>query len=135
MLRTADSTSLRDRSFIEEMKADILRRAEEMSDDDEEAEDDVPYDVEIEEGGAIKIGGDGEESGEDVLDEIEEKSPSTPLNVETVLELAYIRDPKLFDRDSSTRKSKAREELRKQTGIYLHLRLFWSLADSFDSLE
>lgn len=40
----------------------------------------------------------------------------TPRSPETTLELAYIRDPKLFDRDASTRRSKARADLKAQTG-------------------
>jgi hypothetical protein len=43
------------------------------------------------------------------------KTPATP---EKVLELAYIRDPKLFDRDAQTRRSKGRDELKRQTGTY-----------------
>ena len=33
-----------------------------------------------------------------------------------MLELAYIQDPKLFDRDGQTRRSKARADLKAQTG-------------------
>lgn len=33
------------------------------------------------------------------------------------MELAYIRDPKLFDRDAQTRRSKARTDLKTQTGM------------------
>jgi activating signal cointegrator complex subunit 2 len=35
---------------------------------------------------------------------------------ETILELAYIENPKLFDRDANTRRSKARADLRLRTG-------------------
>ncbi|KAJ7927495.1 hypothetical protein B0H13DRAFT_2229247 [Mycena leptocephala] len=66
--RAMNDSVLRDRTFIEQMKADILRRAEEISDDEER-----------------KM-------------------------------LAYIRDPKLFDRDAQTRRGKAREDLKAQTG-------------------
>ena len=34
-----------------------------------------------------------------------------------MLEQAYIRDPKLFDRDGQTRRSKARADLKAQTGM------------------
>ena len=38
---------------------------------------------------------------------------------ETILELAYIRDPKLFDRDAQTRRSRGRQDLKSQTGACL----------------
>jgi activating signal cointegrator complex subunit 2 len=110
------------------MKADILRRAEAMSDDEEDEEEEMKvgggggkivilaYDVEdLDEAGNVKIGGDGEES-EDGEDEGDEEAVPKPQTPETILELAYIRDPKLFDRDAATRRSKAREELKLQTG-------------------
>lgn len=75
---------LQDRTFIEQMKADILRRAEEMSDSDEEEEDDalgggkpkpkgldVAFEDELDEEGAVKVRdgdpseGEGEESEDD----------------------------------------------------------------------
>jgi activating signal cointegrator complex subunit 2 len=89
------------------MKADILRRVEELSDDGEESdgegydEDDVVK---------VKLGGDGEESDEEGGD-----GPET-RDVETILELAYIAGPKQFDRDAQTRRSHAREKLKAQTG-------------------
>lgn len=46
----------------------------------------------------------------------------TPKGPETILELAYIRDPKLFDRDGQTRRGKARAELKTQTGTSTILR-------------
>jgi activating signal cointegrator complex subunit 2 len=36
--------------------------------------------------------------------------------VENILELAYIKDPKLFDRDAETRRSKTRQDLKAETG-------------------
>lgn len=101
------STIRRDRPEIERMKADILRRVEELSDGDEESygedydEDDVIK---------VKLGGDGEESDEEVGEGLETR------DVETILELAYIADPKQFDRDAQTRRSQGRAELRTQTG-------------------
>jgi hypothetical protein len=44
---------------------------------------------------------------------LQESKPNTP---ETILELAYIADPKVFDRDAQTKRSKARVDLRAQTG-------------------
>ncbi len=35
---------------------------------------------------------------------------------ETICEVAYLRDPKLFDRDGVTRRSKQRTDLKEQTG-------------------
>lgn len=89
------------------MKADILRRVEELSGEDEESdgegydEDDVVK---------IKLGGDGEESD----GEAEEKPEAR--DVETILEVAYIANPKQFDRDAQTRRSQERARLRAQTG-------------------
>ena len=131
-------TLLRDRAHIDQMKADILRRAQEMeledAEDDEEFEaqfattvtsgsgqgkekamEAIPGDeVELDHLRHVKIAGDGESDneGEESTDEEDEKPPS----VEVILELAYIRDPKLFDRDSATRRSKSRAELKAQTG-------------------
>src|SRR5882757_9214037 len=105
------------------MKADILRRAEAISDDDEDEESELYVQgsisantgnksksklIEIpDENDAglvsnIRIAGDGEESDidSDEEDDEEVKSP------EMILELAYLRDPKVFERDAATRRSK-----------------------------
>ncbi|KAJ7240454.1 hypothetical protein C8J57DRAFT_1438901 [Mycena rebaudengoi] len=118
---------LRDRTFIEQMKADILRRAEAISDDEEEEEvqehggtgkgkkvenDDGDLDLDAAQD-HVKVAGDGEVSGdEDGEGEDEEEA----LSPETICELAYIRDPKLFERDAQTRRGKARADLKAQTG-------------------
>lgn len=39
--------------------------------------------------------------------------------IENILELAYIKDPKLFERDSNTRRSKPRQDLKTETGATL----------------
>ena len=52
-------------------------------------------------------------------DDDDEDEVEAPKGPEIICELAYIRDPKLFDRDAQTRRSKARAELKTQTGIYL----------------
>ena len=89
------------------MKADILRRVEELPDEDEESDgEDYDEDDVIK----VKLGGDGEGSDEDT-GEI-----SGARDVETILELAYIADPKQFDRDAQTRRGQARMKLRAQTG-------------------
>lgn len=36
--------------------------------------------------------------------------------IENILELAYLKDPKLFDRDAGTRRSKSRQDLKAETG-------------------
>jgi len=116
------------------MKADILRRAEailEQEDEDGNSPDQPNERVvfspedELEEAEALKINviGDGEENDEgdpeelddddDEEEEEEEESQSTP---ETILELAWLRDVKLFDRDAATRRSQSRMQLRKDTG-------------------
>ena len=124
---------LRDRTFIEEMKADILRRAEALSSDEEEEEYepdsltskgkgkkpslgmDIGPDEDDEILVPLRIAGDGEDSSdEDNDEEEEEEEAQTP---ETIVELAYLRDPKLLDRDAATRRSKARADLKAQTGM------------------
>ncbi|KAJ6495260.1 hypothetical protein C8R45DRAFT_866444 [Mycena sanguinolenta] len=124
--KTENASVLRDRTFIEQMKADILRRAEAISDDEEDEEDVEGKsgaargkakeladdgDLDLEDAPHVKVAGDGEESGGEDGDEEEEG-----LSPETICELAYIRDPKLFDRDSQTRRGKARADLKAQTG-------------------
>ncbi|KIM46903.1 hypothetical protein M413DRAFT_63865 [Hebeloma cylindrosporum] len=118
---------LRDRTFIEQMKADILRRAEALSSDEEEEYEpdpkgkgkkadlgiDIGPDEEDEILVPLGIAGDGEDSGDEDDDEEEEEEAQTP---ETIVELAYLRDPKVFDRDATTRRSKARADLKAQTG-------------------
>jgi activating signal cointegrator complex subunit 2 len=128
---------LRDRTFIEEMKADILRRAEAISSDEEEEgyepnpltskgkgkKPSLGMDIGPDEDDEIlvplRIAGDGEDSGDedghdDEEEEEEEEGAQTP---ETIVELAYLRDPRLLDRDAATRRSKARADLKAQTGM------------------
>lgn len=122
---------LGDKEFIEEMKADILRRAEAISDDDEDEMGDSYGEganagnkgksklIEIfddDDAGFVNnvpIVGDGEESDVDSDEEDEEQAKSP----EMILELAYLRDPRVFERDAVTRRSKARTDLKTQTGI------------------
>lgn len=125
-----ETTVLQDRTYIEQMKADILRRAEEVSDEEEDEEDldylgngggkpkviALAFDEEDSDAGRVKVAGDGEESDEDGDGEEGEEGGGTPRQTpETILELAYIRDPKLFDRDAQTRRSKQRADLKAQT--------------------
>ena len=122
---------LGDKAFIEEMKADILRRAEAISDDDEdEMNDSYGQSANTDNKGKIKVieifddddAGlvknvrivGGEESDVDSDEEDEEEQTKSP---EMILELAYLRDPKVFERDAVTRRSKARTNLKTQTGI------------------
>ena len=89
------------------MKADILRRVEELSDEDEESNgEDFDEDDLVK----VKLGGDGEQSDEEVGERLEAR------DIDTILELAYIADPKQFDRDAQTRRSQARAKLKAQTG-------------------
>ncbi|KAF8552076.1 hypothetical protein OG21DRAFT_193376 [Imleria badia] len=115
--KTLDGTSLnKDKAENEWMKAETIRLAEVMSEDSDEEErgklralDVIDLDDDLDEAGpnTVKILGDGEDSGDEEVD---------PIQPETKLELAYIRDPKLFDRDAETRRSKARADLKQQTG-------------------
>jgi activating signal cointegrator complex subunit 2 len=110
------------------MKADILRRAEAMF-EEEDKQENVPassralgtsgQDVfnpedELEDAGIkVKVMGDSEESDENDTEASAEERETGP---ETIIELAWIRDPQLFNRDAATRRSKRREQLRKDTG-------------------
>jgi activating signal cointegrator complex subunit 2 len=116
---------LRDRTFIEEMKADILRRAEAISSNEGEGEPEPDLLTSKGKGKKPSLGMD---IGPDEDDEIpvplaspemedEEEEPQTP---EAIVELAYLRDPKLLDRDVATRRSKARADLKAQTGMLQH---------------
>jgi activating signal cointegrator complex subunit 2 len=109
------------------MKADILRRVEELSDDedDEGGDGDVVFVDDLEGSGAVRISGDGEESDEN--EDGEGQGEEEKVTLETILELAYIRDPKLFDRDAQTRRSRGRADLKVQTGEQTP----WSLFCSF----
>ena len=130
-----------DKAFIEEMKADILRRAEAISDDDEDEKSDsytpgtsgdkgknklVEIPDDDDDAGlvtSVRIVDDGEESDAEEDDEEQANSP------EMILERAYLRDPKVFERDAVTRRSKARVDLRTQTGTVIIL--FYSKAMLF----
>jgi len=120
---------LRDRSFMEQMKTDILRRAEAPSDSEDEEVNifgvtsdhhakgkskvrEVAFDDDLEDVSSVRVAGDGEESSEDE-DEDEEHETSP----QTIVELAYIANPKVFERDAATRRSKERAALRAQTGV------------------
>ncbi|KAI9438642.1 hypothetical protein H4582DRAFT_1852413 [Lactarius indigo] len=128
--KSDDTTAvLHDRTFMEKMKAGILRRVEEPSDSEEEVIDmfgfagdrtkgrgkvrEVAFDDELDNISGVRIAGDGEESSEDEdEDEGEEAEPS----IESILELAYMTNPKVFERDAATRRSKERAVLCAQTG-------------------
>ncbi|TDL22691.1 hypothetical protein BD410DRAFT_193462 [Rickenella mellea] len=117
---------LQDKTFISQMKADILRRAEDFSDDEDEGQTrghvrTVAFEEELDDDVAghssrVSIAGDGERSGESHDEDDEDDAEDANPSPETILELAYIRDPKLFDRDAATRRSKARADLKAQTG-------------------
>lgn len=112
-----EASMLRDRAAIDQMKADILRRAEAMSDGEEDDDGgkaaEVDHDLDF--GDEVKVIGDGEASSEGEDDGDEDAAPPLKATPETVLELAYLRDPELFARDANTRRSKARSELKAQT--------------------
>ena len=122
---------LRDRSFMEHMKTDILRRVEAPSDSEDEevnifgiASDhhakgrgkvrEVAFDDDLEDVSRVRVAGDGEESSEDENEA--ERDEEHETNPQTVVELAYIANPKVFERDAATRRSKERAALRAQTG-------------------
>ncbi|KDR80056.1 hypothetical protein GALMADRAFT_242276 [Galerina marginata CBS 339.88] len=142
--KAAGDEVLRDRTFIEEMKAEILRRAEVMSDEEDEADEETaPSGPSAKKGKgkqiegvgssasadlgpdddddivSVRMAGDGEDSDDDDDDDGENESEEEVQEVqtpETIVELAYLRDPKVFERDAATRRSKARADLKTQTG-------------------
>src|SRR5258708_8675557 len=123
---------MQDKSWMVEMKAEILRRAQEPSDDEEE---EAKYDAHgekivkrhrpepfeddawdgVDDGlTSVKVVGDGEATDESegqedtvciqsggtvLLLTIMQEQRSDPI--QTILELAYIKDPKVFDRDAA----------------------------------
>ena len=104
------------------MKAETIRLAVAMLEASDEEESEKPKALEVidlddgfEEAGTstIKILGDGEDSGDD---QASEEHGVDPIKPETILALAYIQDPKLFDRDAETRRSKPRADLKGRTG-------------------
>ncbi|KAI0277955.1 hypothetical protein BGY98DRAFT_1089747 [Russula aff. rugulosa BPL654] len=120
---------LRDRSFMENMKTDILRRAEASSDSEDEEVNifghhhakgkgkvrEVAFDDDdLEDVSRVRVAGDGEESSED--EDEDERDEEHETNPQTIVELAYIANPKVFERDAATRRSKERAALRAQTG-------------------
>ena len=121
-------TVLGDRSFMEHMKTDILRRAEAPSDSEDEEVNIfgdasghhakgkgkvrvIAFDEDLEDVSSVRVAGDGEESSED--DDEDEEHETNP---QMIVELAYIANPKVFERDAATRRSKERAALRAQTG-------------------
>ena len=121
-------TMLRDRSFVEQMKTDILRRVEAPSDSEDEEMNifgvagksktrEVAFDDELEDVGSVRVAGDGEESSVNEDEDEDEKEEEEPeMTPQMIVELAYIANPKAFERDAATRRSKERAALRAQTG-------------------
>ncbi|KAI5996139.1 hypothetical protein EDD15DRAFT_492519 [Pisolithus albus] len=107
---------LQSKSERERMKTDVLRRIQIMvadEDDEDQGNEEVAYMDDLDGFGdtRVKVTGDGE----DTSDEDGERG-NEAISPETILELAYIRDPRLFARDAETRRSKDRAELKAQTG-------------------
>ena len=121
-------TMLRDHSFVEQMKTDILRRVEAPSDSEDEEMNifgvagkgktrEVTFDDELEDVGSVRVAGDGEESSVNEDEDEDEKEEEEPeMTPQMIVELAYIANPKAFERDAATRRSKERAALRAQTG-------------------
>jgi len=143
---------IQDKSWMIDMKAEIIRRAQEPSDDEEEeAEYDAygkkivrkkrlePFEDDawdgLDEGlTSVRVAGDGEADDESDGQEDTVGSPSDCTvssftiiyqaqqddQIETILERAYLKDPKVFDRDAATRRSAQRTELKKQTSWWFY---------------
>ncbi|RSH90085.1 hypothetical protein EHS25_001418 [Saitozyma podzolica] len=68
------------------------------------------------------VDGDDSDAEEETGDKIVERRPSlgqssVNVDIQTTLELAYIADARVFDRDANTRRSNARKQLREETGM------------------
>jgi activating signal cointegrator complex subunit 2 len=116
---------------MDQMKTDILRRVEAPSESEDEevnifgvASDrhakgkskvrEVAFDDDLEDVSSVRVAGDGEESSED--EDEDEGDEEHETNPQTIVQLAYIANPKVFERDAATRRSKERAALRAQTG-------------------
>ena len=97
------------------MKAIILRRAEEISDEELGDNEEGDIDSDLDAADRVRINGDGEASDNESIEPADKDGDTT--SPETICELAYIKDPKLFDRDANTRRSVARQELKTKTGM------------------
>ncbi|CAE6446410.1 unnamed protein product [Rhizoctonia solani] len=112
-------TILNDKSFIAAQKAEILRRATEVSDAESEWKSDeekrptaVAFFDDDDEYGGGGVVNDGEATSEsDSEDEGDAGGP------EIGLELAWLEDDQVFERDAETRRSKARADLKAKTGM------------------
>lgn len=110
------------------LKSGILARVAAMDEAEEQWNDenedtgagrDLAYEDELEEN--VRVIGDGEadDSGsEEGGAEAREMSSAGPskTNLETILELAYLEDSSVFNRDTAARRGAARARLRAQTG-------------------
>jgi hypothetical protein len=65
----------------------------------------------------VHIAGDGEESSVDEDEDDGEREKGPEMTPEMIVELAYTENPKVFERDAATRRSKERAALRAQTGM------------------
>ncbi|KAI6040881.1 hypothetical protein EDC04DRAFT_2673169 [Pisolithus marmoratus] len=109
---------LQNKAEKERMKTDILRRFQIMvadEDDEDQGDEEVAYmdDLDDFRDTRFRVIGDGEDQNSS--DEHGESADEL-VTPETILELAYIRDPKQFARDAETRRSQSRAELKAQTG-------------------
>ncbi|TFK25237.1 hypothetical protein FA15DRAFT_668775 [Coprinopsis marcescibilis] len=123
-----------DQDLRERMKADILQRVEIMDMESDEEEDDDPFAVDSEgkktrprivafedddDVDVINVPGAEEEDEleeDGCHSESSEGTKSDGINIESILELAYVADPAVFARDRNTRHSKARMNLSAKTG-------------------
>jgi len=116
------------------MKLDILRRVEATEQEDDEDDDEaaalaevfgrsasgnkgkgreVAFEEELDSLDVVAVAGDGEATDEESEANDDDNNKSDPHKI---LELAYIADPSVFNRDAETKRSKRRAELRAQTG-------------------
>ncbi|CAE6444749.1 unnamed protein product [Rhizoctonia solani] len=112
-------TVLNDKSFIVAQKAEILRRAAEVSDAESEWKSDeekrpavVAFFDDDDEYGGGGVVNDGEATSES-----DSEAGSEVGGPESALELAWLADAHVFERDAETRRSKARADLKIKTSM------------------
>ncbi|CAK9784332.1 hypothetical protein CC85DRAFT_327604 [Cutaneotrichosporon oleaginosum] len=98
----------------EEAEAAARAVAEAHGDGSDEEDDVAPARGPVADGEDSSEGSDGEA---DAQGEDGQRTPARKENVQVVLEIAYIQTPAVFSRDSATRRSAARADLRERTGM------------------
>ncbi|TFK49033.1 hypothetical protein OE88DRAFT_1809910 [Heliocybe sulcata] len=116
--KNRDETGLIKDPYLAQMKADILRRVEEMSSDEEDESHGVNVGIDDEDLDAVgvKVGGEDDDGEGSSSTDGEDEGKQPPVDPQAIVERAYMRDPGLFERDAKTRRSDGRARLKTETG-------------------